>query len=133
MLELLADRKFVVRRGRNNRILAKAIVKNVFEDTQVEVETSDKQINRSNRGQNHYLSKYEKLWSAQRKDDDLYKFEPVRKRARKSSVFDTCLEDLPESFKDYAIQRSMVYKRGLRKLGEIPSSEFIGGGDPREE
>jgi hypothetical protein len=33
MLEQLADRKFIVRRGRNNRILAKAIVKNIFEDT----------------------------------------------------------------------------------------------------
>ena len=32
MIDQLANRKFEVRRGRNNRILAKAIVKNVFED-----------------------------------------------------------------------------------------------------
>lgn len=33
MLDQLLKRKFVVRRGRNNRILAKAIVQNIFEDT----------------------------------------------------------------------------------------------------
>jgi hypothetical protein len=37
---------------------------NVFQDNFGEVDPNDvdKQINKSNRGQNHYLKKYEKLW-----------------------------------------------------------------------
>jgi hypothetical protein len=62
MLDQLANRQFIVRRGRNNRILTKAIVKNIFDDT-VEPDSNDKLTSRNNRGQNHYLSKYEKLWS----------------------------------------------------------------------
>ena len=44
-LDQLANRNFVVRRGRNNRILAKAIVKNVFDDTQTEGEKAEKAKN----------------------------------------------------------------------------------------
>jgi hypothetical protein len=128
MLDQLANRQFIVRRGRNNRILTKAIVKNIFDDT-AEPDTNDKLTARNNRGQNHYLSKYEKLWSSSRATvkDDLYKLEPSRKRARKSSVFETCIEDLPTSFQQYALQRSLSCKRalGLRKLGEVPCSELI--------
>jgi len=128
MLDQLANRQFIVRRGRNNRILTKAIVKNIFDDT-AEPDTSDKLTARNNRGQNHYLSKYEKLWSSSRANtrEDLYKLEPSRKRARKSSVFETCIEDLPDSFKQYALQRSLSCKRtfSLRKLGEVPCSELI--------
>ena len=128
MLDQLANRQFIVRRGRNNRILTKAIVKNIFDDT-AEPDTNDKLTARNNRGQNHYLSKYEKLWSSSRATvkDDLYKLEPSRKRARKSSVFETCIEDLPTSIQQYALQRSLSCKRalGLRKLGEVPCSELI--------
>lgn len=123
MLEQVANRKFVVRRGRNNRILARAIFKNVFEDNAPEEDAADKQVARSNRGQNHYLNKYEKLWSKQR--DEVYQLEPARKRARKSSVFETCIEDLPQAFKDYAIQRSMLYKRGTRKVAEVPLADLV--------
>jgi hypothetical protein len=128
MLDQLANRQFIVRRGRNNRILTKAIVKNIFDDT-VEPDSNDKLTSRNNRGQNHYLSKYEKLWSTYKASakDDLYKLEPSRKRARKSSVFETCIEDLPISFQQYALQRSLSCKRalGLRKLGEVPCSELL--------
>jgi hypothetical protein len=64
----LANSNFIVRRGRNNRILAKAIVRNIFEDNAQEQELTflEKQVNKSNRGQNHYLKKYEKLWSSTR-------------------------------------------------------------------
>lgn len=62
---------------------------------------------RNNRGQNHYLGKYEKLWSSSREEskgkDHAYKFEPARKRPKRSTVFETCIEDLPQSMKDYAI------------------------------
>jgi hypothetical protein len=128
MLDQLANREFIVRRGRNNRILTKAIVKNIFDDF-VEPDSNDKLTSRNNRGQNHYLSKYEKLWSTYKASakDDLYKLEPSRKRARKSSVFETCIEDLPISFQQYALQRSLSCKRalGLRKLGEVPCSELL--------
>ena len=119
----------MVRRGRNNRILTRAIVQNIFEDNLPEIEAADKQIARSNRGQKHYLSKYEKLWSMNRQKsnerDDVYQLEPARKRARKSTVFETCLEDLPQSLRAFAIQRSLAYKRGTRKLGEFRQSELI--------
>lgn len=56
MIEQLANRNFVVRRGRNNRILANAIVRNIFQDNfQDSDKSSDKQVNKTNRGQNHYL------------------------------------------------------------------------------
>lgn len=97
MLDQLANRKFVVRRGRNNRILAKAIVANIFEDNQVDQELNEKQQSRNNRGQNHYLKKYEKLWSSSRQSikDGAYKYEPMKKRAKKPSIFETCIEDIP--------------------------------------
>lgn len=38
MFDQFADRKFAVRRGRNNRILTKAIVQNIFEDNVAEQE-----------------------------------------------------------------------------------------------
>jgi hypothetical protein len=86
MLDQLVKRKFVVRRGRNNRILAKAIVQNVFEDTQT-VQDGDKQMVRNNRGQNHYLSKYEKLWTISREEskgrDSVYEYEPARRRPKR--------------------------------------------------
>lgn len=105
MLDHLANRQFIVRRGRNNRILTKAIMRNIFDDNQADPEANEKLTARNNRGQNHYLNKYEKLWSTSRASskEDLYKLEPSRKRAKKSSVFETCLEDLPPSFQQYAL------------------------------
>lgn len=56
MINHVADRNFVVRRGRNNRILANAIVRSIFEDNIQESDKSvEKQVNKTNRGQNHYL------------------------------------------------------------------------------
>lgn len=82
-------------------------MKNIFNDTQADPESNEKLTTRNNRGQNHYLSKYEKLWSSSlasvKEKDELYKLEPSRKRAKKSSLFETCLEDLPSSFQKYAL------------------------------
>lgn len=50
MIDHLANRQFIVRRGRNNRILAKAIVRNVFDDNQADPEANEKLTARNNRG-----------------------------------------------------------------------------------
>jgi len=42
---------------------------------------------RNNRGQNHYLSKYEKLWTISREEskgrDSVYEYEPARRRPKR--------------------------------------------------
>ena len=63
MFEQLIKRDFVARRGRNNRILMRSIMKNVFN------EQVDEQLKIPiviNKGQSHYLDKYNKAWLGKR-------------------------------------------------------------------
>lgn len=60
MFEQIAKRNFVARRGRNNRILFRSILSNVFSEKDDDQNNSFNAIN--NRGQNHYLEKYKKVW-----------------------------------------------------------------------
>lgn len=58
MFDQVAKRDFVVRRGRNNRILMRSIMKNVFDEKN---EDQFKMPN-PNKGQRHYVDKYNKIW-----------------------------------------------------------------------
>lgn len=54
----ISKRDFVVRRGRNNRILMRSIMRNVFD------EKLDEQLLYQNviKGQNYYVDRYKKVW-----------------------------------------------------------------------
>lgn len=61
MFDQVAKRDFIVRRGRNNRILINSIMKNVFDDKLEEEYKMPDPI----MGQRHYVEKYNKVWGKQ--------------------------------------------------------------------
>lgn len=59
MFDQVAKRDFIVRRGRNNRILISSIMKNVFDDKLEE----EYKLPDPSTGQRDYEKKYNKIWS----------------------------------------------------------------------
>lgn len=60
MFDQVAKRDFIVRRGRNNRLLIRSIMKNVFDDKlEEEYKMPDPSMGT---GQRDYEKKYNKIW-----------------------------------------------------------------------
>ena len=97
MFDHLAQRNFVARRGRNNRILLKPILENVFKDKSADEAPEKAQI----KGQNYYLEKYRRVWLAKRDARGAALDKAPRKRAKRSN-FEICVEEFPH-LKDYAL------------------------------
>ena len=62
MFDQVAKRDFVVRRGRNNRLLVRSILKNVFEEKQDEIA----KILDKKKVQSYFLDNYNKIWLGKR-------------------------------------------------------------------
>lgn len=111
MFDHLAQRNFVARRGRNNRILLKPILENVFKD-----KTSEEAEKAQIKGQNYYLEKYRKCWLAKRDKSGAALDNKPRKRAKRSN-FEICVEEFPH-LKDYAYQRNLAVDQGNSRMAK---------------
>lgn len=112
MFNHLAQRNFVARRGRNNRLLMKPILENVFKDKQGDENNEKAQI----KGQNYYLEKYKRVWLSKRDKNGAALDNKPRKRAKRSN-FEICLEEYP-NLKEYALQRSLTVDRGNSRMAK---------------
>jgi hypothetical protein len=80
-----------VRRGRNNRLLVRSIMKNVFDE---KLDESNSRIFEVNRGQSFYVEKYNKVWLGKRPRPQNEEVSKGRKRV-KFSNFELCLDANP--------------------------------------
>lgn len=93
MLDAIMKRDFVVRRGRNNRLLIRSIQHNVFGEQPESIGTDMSKVHNS-RGHNFYVEKYENAWLGKRQRDPSESVGPGRKRV-KFSNFELCMAQYP--------------------------------------
>lgn len=82
MFDHAAKRDFVVRRGRNNRIFFRPIVRNVFNESSEELP----KIQNLNKGQSDYIEKYNKSWNLGKRKREPSTLSRGRKRVKFSNI-----------------------------------------------